>query len=45
MKVLEGRPFAEIGSRLGITEGAAKMRYMRALRSVREELERTGHTP
>lgn len=45
MKVLEGRPFAEIGSRLGITEGAATMRYMRALRTVREELEQAGHTP
>lgn len=42
MKLLEGRPFAEIGRALGITEAAAKMRYSRALRELRALLEVEG---
>lgn len=39
MKVLEGRPFAEMAERLGISEGACKMRFSRAIKHVRQRLE------
>ncbi len=42
LKLLRGLRFKEIASRLGIGEGAAKMRFLRALAAVREELEREG---
>jgi RNA polymerase sigma-70 factor, ECF subfamily len=35
-------PFATIARSLAVTEAAAKMRYMRALRRLRHELEREG---
>lgn len=43
MKLLEGRPFAEISAALAISEAAAKMRYSRALRELRERLAEEGH--
>jgi RNA polymerase sigma-70 factor, ECF subfamily len=45
MKLLEGRPFAEIARRLGATEAASKMRFARALEALREELEQEGIEP
>lgn len=45
LKLLEGRPFAEIALRVGATEAACKMRFARALEALREELERGGMTP
>lgn len=42
MKILEGRTFAEIASSLGSTEGACKMRFSRALRTLRSQLEHEG---
>jgi RNA polymerase sigma-70 factor (ECF subfamily) len=45
MKLLEGRPFAEIAGRLHISEGAAKMRVQRALARFRDELRRDGIEP
>jgi RNA polymerase sigma factor (sigma-70 family) len=42
MKLLRGAWFGEIAALLGIGEGAAKMRFARALAAVREELEREG---
>jgi RNA polymerase sigma-70 factor, ECF subfamily len=42
MKLLEGRPFAEIAGALGISEPAAKMRYSRALGQLRAFLEAEG---
>jgi RNA polymerase sigma-70 factor, ECF subfamily len=45
LKLLEGRPFAEIAERVGATEAACKMRFARALEALREELEREGITP
>lgn len=42
MKLLEGRPFAEIGITLGVSEAAAKMRYSRAVRELRASLEAEG---
>jgi RNA polymerase sigma-70 factor (ECF subfamily) len=45
MKLLEGRSFAEIASRLGTTEGACKMRLRRALEHVRHELVEVGIEP
>lgn len=44
-RLLDDLPFSEIGSELGISEAAAKMRFMRALAAVREQLEREGITP
>lgn len=37
--------FADVAARLGISEPAAKMRYLRALRALRAELEKEGITP
>jgi RNA polymerase sigma-70 factor (ECF subfamily) len=45
MKLLRGASFREIAASLGIGEGAAKMRFARALAALREELEREGVTP
>lgn len=45
MKVLEGRPFAEIAAKLGITEAACKMRLSRAIAQVKEELQAKGVGP
>ena len=45
LKLLRGARFAEIGERLGLTEAAAKMRFVRALEALRTELEGEGVTP
>ncbi len=45
MKLFEGRSFAEIASVLGTTQAAAKMRFSRALRALRADLERQGIEP
>ena len=38
LKLLRGLTFAEIGHEVGLTEAAAKIRFMRALEALREEL-------
>ena len=45
LKLLRGARFAEIAETLGLTEAAAKMRFVRALESLRTELEEEGVTP
>jgi RNA polymerase sigma factor (sigma-70 family) len=45
LKLLRGASFAEIGSALGTSEEAARMRFSRALRSVRADLEKEGVEP
>jgi DNA-directed RNA polymerase specialized sigma24 family protein len=45
MKLLRGARFREIADSLGIGEGAARMRFVRALAALREELERKGVAP
>jgi RNA polymerase sigma-70 factor, ECF subfamily len=45
LKLLRGARFAEIGERLGLTEAAAKMRFVPALEALRTELEGEGVTP
>lgn len=45
MKLLEGRPFAEIADLVGVSEAACKMRFARALRLLRVELAREGWRP
>ena len=45
LKLLRGARFAEIGEKLGLTEAAAKMRFVRALVALRSELEDEGVTP
>ena len=45
MKLIRGLPFAEIAGDLGTSEGAAGMRFSRALRALRAELETRGVTP
>lgn len=45
MKLLEGRPFAEIAASVGVSEAACKMRFARALRLLRVELAREGLRP
>jgi RNA polymerase sigma-70 factor (ECF subfamily) len=42
MKLLRGMRFTEIGGVLGITEDAAKMRFVRALEALRDELQTRG---
>jgi len=42
LKLIRGARFSEIAATLGIGEGAAKMRFARALAALREELEREG---
>lgn len=37
--------FADVAARLGVSEPAAKMRYLRALRALRAELEKEGIAP
>lgn len=44
-KLLEGRSFAELGERLGTSEGAARMRFLRGLRALRDDLEAAGVEP
>ena len=45
MKLLRGFSFREIAAATGGSEAAAKMRFQRALRTLRAELERRGITP
>ena len=45
LKLVRGARFAEIGETLGLTEAAAKMRFVRALEALRAELEGEGVTP
>jgi RNA polymerase sigma-70 factor (ECF subfamily) len=45
LRLLEGRSFAEVAARVGTSEAAAKMRFARALDSVREALRREGIEP
>ena len=45
MKLLEGRPFAEIAQRLGVSEAACKMRFSRGLEFLRTELSQRGVKP
>ncbi len=45
LKVIEGRRFAEIAARLGVSEDACRTRLSRALRSLRIRLEEEGITP
>jgi RNA polymerase sigma factor (sigma-70 family) len=45
MKILEGRSFAEIARQVGASPNACKMRLSRALRQLRDDLEREGLEP
>jgi RNA polymerase sigma factor (sigma-70 family) len=45
LKLLQGRSFAEIARRIGITPAACKMRLVRGLEALREDLEREGISP
>jgi RNA polymerase sigma factor (sigma-70 family) len=45
LKLLEGRSFTEIGERLDASPAACKMRLVRALEALREELEKEGIAP
>ena len=45
LKLLRGLRFAEVGAELGVTPAAAKMRFVRALRALREELGKEGVEP
>jgi RNA polymerase sigma-70 factor (ECF subfamily) len=45
MKVLQGQPFSEIASNIGTSEGAARMHLLRALKTIRTELESYGVAP
>jgi RNA polymerase sigma-70 factor (ECF subfamily) len=45
LKLLRGGSFAEIGRRVGVSEAAAKMRFVRALRALRAELQKEGIQP
>jgi len=45
LKLIEGRSFAEIGERLNTSPAACKMRLVRALEALRDELEKEGITP
>jgi RNA polymerase sigma-70 factor (ECF subfamily) len=45
LKLLRGLRFAEIAGALGVTEDAAKMRFVRGLQTLRFELEQTGIEP
>lgn len=45
LKLLRGLPFSEVGTELGLTPAAAKMRFGRALRALRVELRKEGVEP
>lgn len=45
LRLLEGRSFREIGTELGATEEACRMRFMRGLEQIRAEFEREGLKP
>ena len=45
LKLVRGLTFAEIGAEVGLTEAAAKMRFVRALERLRAELSERGIEP
>jgi RNA polymerase sigma-70 factor (ECF subfamily) len=45
LRLLRGESFADIAKRVGITEEACRMRFMRALEQLRDEFEKEGLTP
>lgn len=45
LKLIEGRPFAEIGKQVGASEAACKMRFSRAIAALRADLEQQGLRP
>ena len=45
LKLLRGLTFAQIGNELGLSEAAAKMRFVRALRELRADLTERGIEP
>jgi RNA polymerase sigma-70 factor (ECF subfamily) len=45
LRLLEGLSFAEIGTKLGPSEEACRVRFMRALRQIRAHFEKEGLTP
>jgi RNA polymerase sigma-70 factor, ECF subfamily len=45
LRLVAGRPFAEIAARLETTEAACKMRFLRGLASVKETFEKEGIEP
>lgn len=45
LKLVRGLTFAEIGTEVGLTEAAAKMRFVRALEQLRAELSERGVEP
>jgi RNA polymerase sigma-70 factor, ECF subfamily len=45
LKLVRGLSFAEISAELGLTEAAAKMRFMRALKELRADLTERGIEP
>ena len=45
LRLVEGRAFAEIAERVGATEAACKMRFLRGLASVKEAFEKEGIEP
>jgi RNA polymerase sigma factor (sigma-70 family) len=45
LKLLRGLPFAETATELGVSTAAAKMRFVRALKALREELRKEGVEP
>jgi RNA polymerase sigma-70 factor (ECF subfamily) len=45
LRLLHGRSFAEIAARLGTTEEACRMRFLRGLEQLRAEFEQEGVTP
>jgi RNA polymerase sigma-70 factor (ECF subfamily) len=45
MKLLEGRSFAEIASKVGVSEAACKMRFSRGLAQLRDDLKEQGWSP
>ena len=45
LRLFAGHSFADVANHLDLTEPAAKMRYVRALRKLRDELEQEGVSP
>lgn len=45
LRLFETRSFADVARQLGVSEAAAKMRYLRTLRTIRAELEKEGIKP
>jgi DNA-directed RNA polymerase specialized sigma24 family protein len=45
LRLLEGWRFTEIASKVGATEEACRMRFMRGLEQLRKEFEKEGLNP